>query len=65
MRLTFVRPVHGHVVDLVKLATESGFKVWIRWEHALRFRVDKFVAQCPKQRLLLLRLLCLAHDFAQ
>ena len=65
MCLTFVRPVHGHLINLVELATEGCFKVWVWREHTLRLAVDKLVSQCPQERLLLLRLLGLTHDFAQ
>ena len=65
MCLTFVRSVHSHVVDVVKLAMESCLEIRIWGKHALRFGIDEFVTQCPEQRLLLLRLFNLAHDFAQ
>lgn len=49
MFLTFIRPIHGHLVDLIELATKSLFKVWVRREHALRFGIDELVAQRPEQ----------------
>ena len=49
MCLTFIRPVQGHLIDLIELATKSLFKVWVRREHALRFGIDELVAQRPEQ----------------
>ena len=43
MRLTFVRSVHSHVVDVVKLAMESCLEIRIWGKHALRFGIDEFV----------------------
>ena len=43
--LTFIRPVHCHVIYIFELAVERGLEVWVRGKHALSLCIVKAVPQ--------------------
>lgn len=63
--LTFIGTICRHVFHFVKLAIECGLEMRVWWKHALRLSVDELVSKRSQERLLGLRFLLLAHDFAQ